>query len=272
MANKKLYEFVWGLAACAVLLSGCGGGDGSLGSVSTEAAESVRPKPLASVSLSGCDVDAVSWYNMDEPSFVPVSAMGELLCDATLSNGAEVVCYWEPNTEYTKYWAIRQGDMLLRFCQEESGYKSSYTISEYTNVLGHDGFRIECPRGAAYQAYDYYYWDENGMPCLLAAAAADLLEEDVNDDGTKELFTFYHGGRDISYIFQDSMGVREAAVSELLQLDFPGYQVSGTAESGLMDGGIPATLWMTDQNMESISVLLRFTIDTMEVWPASEAN
>ena len=105
------------------------------------------------------------------------SVEGEVLADRKLTDGTEVVCYWMPDSEYTKYWAIRQGDSLLRFCVEDSAYQAGYSIEEFQNVLGKNGFRIEAPRGAAYQAYDYYYIDTNGVPRLLADCSTFIMAE-----------------------------------------------------------------------------------------------
>ena len=54
--------------------------------------------------------------NSMEPDVMSADTMGEVLVDRKLTDGTEVVCYWMPDSEYTKYWAIRQGDSLLRFC------------------------------------------------------------------------------------------------------------------------------------------------------------
>lgn len=43
--------------------------------------------------------------------------------------------------------------------------------------------------------------EETGAPRLLADCANDVIEADVNGDDERELLWFYHGGRDIFYLF-----------------------------------------------------------------------
>lgn len=142
--------------------------------------------------------------NNMEPDAVSAGAMGDILCDETLPDGTRIVCYWEPGTEYTKYWAVHQGDTLLRFCEEESGYGCGYAVEPFSGVLGQDGFRILAPRGAAYDACDYYVLDSEGVPRLLAHCANQVEEADLDQDGETDLRWYYHGGRDVfTYFRQD---------------------------------------------------------------------
>lgn len=134
--------------------------------------------------------------NNMEPDTAPADTMGEILCDETLPGGLRIVCYWEPESEYTKYWAVRQeGDTLLRFCREESGYHFDYAVEPFSGVLGQEGFRILAPRGAGYFAYDYYVMDDEGVPRLLAGCANEVEEVDLNQDGEVDLRWYSHGGR-----------------------------------------------------------------------------
>ena len=155
--------------------------------------------------------------------------MGEVLVDRKLTDGTEVVCYWMPDSEYTKYWAIRQGDSLLRFCVEDSAYQAGYSIEEFQNVLGKNGFRIEAPRGAAYQAYDYYYIDTNGVPRLLADCANWVEERDSNGDGEKELLYFYDGGALPYYYFRQGEVIYKADIESLWRNRFPDFQLGAKA-------------------------------------------
>ena len=146
------------------------------------------------------------WVSM-EPDTVSADTMGEILCEKTMPDGTEVVCYWhpdhltDPDHQFTKYWAVRRGDALLRFCQEESGYDSSgdYDVTPFSDILGQSGFRIRATRGVTYIAYDYYVLDENGIPRLLADCANGVGEADFNGDGVTELMWFYHGGQEVFY-------------------------------------------------------------------------
>lgn len=164
-----------------------------------------------------------------EPDTVSVDTMGETLCDWMIPDGTRIVCYQEmdhqvyPDPEYKKYWAIRQKDSLLRFCKEESGYTYDYTVSSFENILGHDGFRIECPRGASYNARDYYYIDENGVPRLLAECANNVMKMDLDGDGDNELLCEYHypGGTEITvYLRRDGI-VYQVDICDLIRSVWP---------------------------------------------------
>lgn len=137
--------------------------------------------------------------NNMEPDTVSVRTMGNVLCDETMPDGTRVVCYWD-DSEHVKYWALRQGDTLLRFCREENEYGNDYAAEPFINVLGEKGFRILAPRGAAYYAYDYYVLDSAGVPRLLAACANRVEEVAMGDE--VGLRWFYHGGQDIVTYFR----------------------------------------------------------------------
>ena len=138
------------------------------------------------------------------PDTVSAGTMGKLLCDETLADGKRIVCYWEPGSESVKYWAVHQGGTLLRFCREESGYDSGYSVRDFSAVLGQNGFCITAPRGAAYTACDYYVWGEDGVPRLLADCTHNVEEADFNGDGETDLRWYYHGDAEVySYFRKD---------------------------------------------------------------------
>lgn len=161
----------------------------------------------------------VSW----ETDTVSADSMGEQLVSYRLPDGGEVVCYWGAGGDY-KYWALRRGDVLTRFAQEDSAYEDGYGVTAYTGVFGHDGFRIEGPRGAAYTAYDYYYLDEGGVPRLLADCANYVVERDLNGDGEKELLWFYHG-MESYYYFQKNGTLYLEDINALLKETHPDWSV-----------------------------------------------
>ena len=182
-----------------------------------------RSSPLTLSLAEGEHVTPTPLANM-EPDVVSSDTMGEVLVDKTLSGGARIVCYWAPGSEYTKYWAIRTGDTLLRFCEEYSAFAGGYDVTEYTNVLGHDGFRIEGFRGAAYYAYDYYYLDDAGRPRLLIDSASEVIEADFNGDGTRELIWFYHGNNEAYYGFRRDGAMYRASLIRMLEEAFPQWE------------------------------------------------
>ena len=137
-----------------------------------------------------------------EPDTVSADTMGDILVDETLPDGTRIVCYWEPGSEYTKYWAVRRGDTLLRFCVEESGYNGDYGVEPFSGVLGQSGFRILAPRGAGYFAYDYYVPDGDGVPRLLAGCANEVEKADFNGDGETDLRWYSHGNTEVYTYFR----------------------------------------------------------------------
>lgn len=215
--------------------------------------------------------------NSMEPDVMSADTMGEVLVDRKLTDGTEVVCYWMPDSEYTKYWAIRQGDSLLRFCVEDSAYQAGYSIEEFQNVLGKNGFRIEAPRGAAYQAYDYYYIDTNGVPRLLADCANWVEERDSNGDGEKELLYFYDGGALPYYYFRQGEVIYKADIESLWRNRFPDFQLGAKAPPfEWADRGL--TVYYS-KKMENSSVepelqkaYLDFTAETIEAWLEKDAS
>lgn len=213
------------------------------------------------------------WLSMEADTAAP-DTMGEVLCDASLPDGTEVVCYWEPESDYTKFWAIRQADgTLRRFCQDYSAYEDGYAAEPFTDILGQDGFRITAPRGAAYTAYDYYTLDADGVPRLLADCANDVIEADINADGETELLWFYHGGRDIFYVF-----LREGTVHCLCLTDLLAGQAEPwlifAASTTLEDGCLPVEAlrggWdALSPEAEFLPARLRFTAEAVHLESAS---
>ena len=210
---------------CILLLAGCAAPGSSPSAdippvATTEEVEPEEQTPAAVLSLSGVE-PAGSRSTMETPDTVSADTMGEILCDETLPDGTEIVCYWAPGTEYTKYWAIRQGDALLRFCEEESCYRENYRVEPFSDVLGHDGFRILCPRGASYDADDYYYLDGDGVPRLLAGCSGSVLDRDVDNDGQRELL-WQSGGAfpSVFYVFQREGVTCQADLTQWLRDTF----------------------------------------------------
>ncbi|MGM9606939.1 MAG: hypothetical protein ACI3XJ_05485 [Oscillospiraceae bacterium] len=217
---------------------------------------------IASVSLANANPVPVPQM---EPETVSADTMGEILCDKALPDGTRVVCYREPGSAYTKYWAIQQGGTLLRFLQEDSAYTEGYDVDTFTDVLGHDGFRIRAPRGAAYYACDYYTLDADGVPRLLAGCANPVLETDADGDGETELICFYHGGQDMIYFFRRDGQVFQAVVTGLLQTQ-SGIQAWAQEAESWTDGCFPVSWrpYTPDSSSSAASSgFLRFTPDAV---------
>jgi hypothetical protein len=226
------------------------------------------------------DLDPYEPYLSMEPDTVSADTMGDILCDETLPDGTEVVCYWEPDHltnpdhAYTKYWAVRRGDTLLRFCQEDSSYTDGYAVTAFTDILGQDGFRMTAPRGAAYTANDYYVLDDGGTPRLLADCAGDVIEADVNGDGETELIWSYHDGT-LAYYYLWNDAVYQAMVTGLLHDALPFSNTCfGSTDSTWQNGFLAMTILPDDGDergealpeARSLCALLRFGTEEVSVY------
>lgn len=209
------------------------------------------------------------------PAEAPASDIAEILPDdtgkdgvLTLSDGTEVLCYQDKSGD--KYWALKRGDTLTRFTQEENAYTEGYSAEPYQDVFGHDGFRIACPRGAAYTAYDYYYLDEDGSPQLLAECSNYVTEGDLNGDGAKELLWHYHGNESY-YYFEREGKLYLADVNGLIRDVLPDWTVSDVREFDQGNALLPI-IYCTSVNDPEHKAFLRFTPDSIEVLELAAAE
>lgn len=215
------------------------------------------------------DVQAYTPENQTvTPAEVSASDIAEIMPDGTgkdgvltLSDGTEVLCYRDKSDN--KYWALKRGDTLIRFTQEDNAYTDGYSAEPYQDVFGHDGFRIICPRGAAYTAYDYYYLDKSGSPQLLAECSNSVTEADLNGDGAKELLWYYHGNESYYYFERDGK-LYLADVNGLIRDILPDWTVSGVKEFDQEDTILPIS-YQSVQNGPESQAYLRFTPDSIEV-------
>jgi len=74
-----------------------------------------------------------------------------------LSNELEICWYLDNDIQKCAY--RRNGSDWIQFLAEDSCYRDSYGAELYDNLFGYSGFFIKAPRGAAYYAHDYYYFD-----------------------------------------------------------------------------------------------------------------
>lgn len=233
-------------ALCALfLLAGC--------SAPAETPEAAPPPPSEAAYVTALTVPLVElepyepWQPM-EPDTVEPETVGEVLCDETLPDGTRVVCYWHPDRltdpayQYDKYWAVHRGDSLLRFAAESSRYEYGYGVRAFEDVLGRSGFRVEAPRGAAYDGRDYYVLDGDGVPRLLMDCTNNVLERDVDGDGVTELIWDYHGGQFVTAAFLRRGAVYQVELMSLLaeRLPFPAL-VSGDV-GGWREEGLPVSI------------------------------
>ena len=251
----------WRVICCCLLLAGCAapaGEDlpplGTSGPAGDAVPVEEAPGYAAALTIPLAELEPYAPPVSMEPDVVGPDTMGDLLCDETLPGGTRVVCCWRPDhtadpdapgdedARYEKHWAIHQGDKLLRFAAEYSGYESGYGVRPFSNVLGQSGFCVEAPRGAAYTAYDYYVFDETGVPRLLMDCSNDVLEQDVNGDGVTELLWNYHAGQFVTCAFLREGTVYRVEMMSLLaeRLPFPALPFGDLGSWG--EEGLPVSI------------------------------
>lgn len=269
-------KYIWILAFCISILAGCAAApepEVTETTLPAAKAAAVIPLPVEEETVLVLSLEGVKPYAAYEsmtPDTVPADTMGDLLCDTTLPGGANVLCYWEPDSRHTKYWAIRRGDELLRFCMEDACYDTDYSAAPFTDVLGCSGFVINAPRGAAYTARDYYIYDETGVPRLLAGCSGEPLEADVNEDGERELLWFYHGGREVYYFYHREGALHEADIISLLHEQYPEWLLLSCTPKEYTGGKLPVTFvkggWdAVNDDAAHHAGWLEFSADTVEV-------
>ena len=206
--------------------------------------------------------------------------IAETLASLTLSDGTEVLFYRALSGE--KYCAyIPAGtERLIRFTWEDNDYGSGgYSISTFEHVLGRSGFRIQCLRGAAYYADDYYYFDDGGTLWQLADCGSTARETDLDQNGEKELLWDYHGGREVYYLTRIGSQIYRADLCAMV-LEALGYQPDGgaqitvelpeQAETVAVDG-LAYTILLLDQGngeaAEQLTGTIRLTASQMQIHP-----
>lgn len=219
---------------------------------------------------AGLDADG----NVSE---VTTADLAETLASQTLPDGTEVLFYRSVSGE--KYCAyIPAGtERLLRFTHEDNAYTDGYSISLYEDVLGHSGFRIACPRGAAYYANDYYYFDDAGTLWMLVDCSGGVFMTDLDGDGQKELLWSYHGGEfyyetqidgqlytaDICALTAEALGYQW---SDGLQIALEIPESAAASSDCIMDYAL--TLPGEDGALgKRLTGTIRLTADTLEVFP-----
>jgi hypothetical protein len=240
-------------------------------------AEVHTAEPTARVSLTeGTPLDSDAEPDLyGEPVEVTTADIMDILSEYVCADGTRVLFY--RSVTGSKYCAcIPAGtERVLRFTFEDNCYESGYHISGYENVLGHSGFRIECPRGAAYYALDYYYFDEDGNAVLLAACASDVLETDFDGDGQRELVWSYHGS-ELYYVYQLDGRLYQADLGAMTGTALGLQQSEGAvaltvpmAADAFSSGG--TTYWIVGQGADGAwserrAGKIRLTADALEIY------
>jgi hypothetical protein len=158
---------------------------------------------------------------------VDSSDIATILASNDAESGLELMFYTaRDGVIYGAYRESQDADWLRFLTEDTTTYEDSggYGFQPFDNVLGHSGFVVLAPRGAAYFANDYYYFDADGALKLLVAAAETVIENDFDGDGTKEIAQFYHGGRDTSYFFERDGELLCFYLTDALRDAFPEWE------------------------------------------------
>lgn len=165
-----------------------------------------------------------------EITMADYSDIASVIVSYVCDDGMEVMFYKAQSGDIFGAY-ITGNDMVMQFTQgywadENWGYQNGYDIQPYENVFGHDGFYIACPRGAAYGAYDYYYFEPDGTLKLVIQCCNYVVAQDLNGDGATELLWFYDGGAEAYYCYEIDDTIYAADLDALLTEVLPDWVVS----------------------------------------------
>ncbi len=187
---------------------------------------------VATISLSGVEpYEAPGVEITTEDRSDIASVIVSYVCD----DGTEVMFYRAQNGDIYGAYTM-DDDMVVRFTQgywadNSWGYQDGYDIKPYENVFGYDGFYIVCPRGAAYVAQDYYYFEPDGTLKLMIDCCNHVIVQDLDGDGATELLWFYHGGALAYYCFEQGGVIYGADLDTLLTAKLPDWNISFDQDS-----------------------------------------
>lgn len=272
-SSRGLTAALLAAAFAVTCLTACrGGGEGS----SSPAPETAGEDGAVEVSLTEGTPFAPTRAGADLADAdreVTTADISLTLAHAALPDGTKVLFYISLSGEKYGAYIPAGTERLIRFTREDNAYTDGYDVSLYENVLGQSGFCMACPRGAAYYANDYYYFDEDGVLWLLADCGSETLEVDLNGDGEKELLWSYHeselyydtciGGQ----LYEANLGALTAQAlgygqdGTLTALEMPYSPEAFTGETGY-------TLTLTGEDgspTEQLSGAVRLGADTLQV-------
>jgi len=205
------------------------------------------------------NVDETAWYQLSTSSSVSISD-NSILNQSKLPDGTEVCWYIDNDIVNCAY--RKHGGGWIRFITEDSGYRDGFGAEPYSNLFGFSGFYIMAPRGAAYYAHDYYYFDADGkLQFLISGTYLDIIA-DFNNDGQNELLWFYHGGRDAVYNYMVDEDIVMFDIIEALSTRFVNWEEIEIDALSLYDNTIQLKYWQGD-NWHNAQI--SFTSDSLVV-------
>jgi len=205
------------------------------------------------------NADDWAWNQVSTSSAVNISE-NNVLSLSKLSDGTEVCWYIIDDIRSCAY--RKHGGEWIRFVTEDSGYLDGYGAEPYSNLFGHSGFYIKAPRGAAYYAYDYYYFDTDGKLQFLFGGTYLDTPVDFNNDSNNDLLYFYHAGRIARYYYKVGEDILMFDIIEALSARFANWENIEIDPLSLHNDTIQLSYWRGDnQHNAQIS----FTADTIIV-------
>lgn len=207
-----------------------------------------------------------------ETTTLNASDIASVMMSYTLDNGIEIIFYKAKSGIIYCAYKINDNQLVQFF--EAGLYEEGYDIKPYDDIFGHSGFRIQSPVGAAYTAINYYYFASDGTLKFLVQCDNYVIENDMNDDGKKELLWFYHGlptdsaGAGMAfYYFEQDGQIYEATLDDLLTTDFPDIDFPGQYFTSPADSSaLFFTYRLKGEETYKHEFELRFTEDSMLVY------
>ena len=221
----------------------------------TQATESVVI-PIHGVKVNNTEF---AYNQVSTPSTVEINE-DTVLSMTELSDELDICWYLDNDIQKCAY--RRYGGEWFQFLAEDSAYRDGFGAQSYENLFGHSGFFIEAPRGAAYFAYDYYYFEEDGTLRFLFAGTFLDTFVDFNNDGNNELLWFYHGDRDAIYYYTSGSDIFMFEIIGALSACFNDWEYIAVNPLSLHNNTLQITYRCDD---EQYAAQISFVADTMIV-------
>jgi len=208
-----------------------------------------------------------SAYNQVSTSSAVIISDHSILSLTELSTELEICWYLDNEVQKCAY--RRYGGDWIQFLAEDSGYRDGFGAKLYDNLFGHSGFCIVAPRGAAYYAQDYYYFDVDGVLRFLFCGTFLDVFVDFNNDGVNELIWFYHGGRDAAYYYPVGDDFFVFDIIGAISACFADWEYLEINPLSLCDDTLELTYQRGDEQYDA---QIRFTADNLIVQEKSTSR
>ena len=240
-------ELLVALFVLAILCTGCNDNQGSRETLANaKIAQEETDGTKNSVERIAQSAVIVSPKKIENLHVVTKDEIVRIVATSSIDQQTEIIIY--KGTDELAYAAYKTADgNYLRFF-EGGSYENGYEVAPFEDVLGHRGFVLIAPLGAAFEAHNYYFFDSNNTLYLLIQCTNYVVESDLNHDGSKDLIWFYHGNpddqvgaREAFYAYSDGGSVYEVSINNLVKEKF----------------GVRNELFYYDSSNEDLTVLFQ---------------